>query len=53
MYENTYIQNAGGMIGQYGGNEISEPPIYYFDGNEEATVEQIFGDKNAKVYTII
>ena len=52
MYENTYIQNAGGMIGQYGGNELEEPPILYFDGNEETAIEQVFGDKNAKVYTV-
>ncbi len=52
MYENTYVQNAGGMIGQYGGNELEEPPIYYFDGNEEKTIEDIFKDKNAKVFNV-
>lgn len=52
MYENVYIQNEGGMIGQYGGNEVSEPSILYFDGGEEETVARVFGDKNAKVYTV-
>ena len=52
MYENVYVQNEGGMIGQYGGNEVSEPPILYFDGNEEKTVAEIFKDKNAKVFSV-
>lgn len=52
MYENTYIQNDGGMIGQYGGNETTEPLILYFDGNEEEYIEKVFKDKGAKVYTI-
>lgn len=52
MYENVYVQDNGGMIGQYGGNEMAEPPITYFDGDEEKTIERIFKDKNAKVFTV-
>ena len=52
MHDNTYIQHIGGMIGQYGANEISEPDIMYFDGNEDVTIREVFGDKNAEVYII-
>ena len=52
MYENTYIQYKGGMIGQYGGNEVSEPEIKLFDGDEEETIRDLFGDKDARVYAI-
>ncbi len=52
MYNNTYIQNIGGMLGQYGANEVKEPDILAFDENASKTVLEIFGDKNAKVYTI-
>ena len=50
--ENTYIQNIGGMIGQWGGNEDGEPPIEIFDELAEGKIAEIFGDKNAKVYLI-
>lgn len=52
MNENIYIQNKDGMIGQYGGNEVEEPPVLCFDGNEEKVIRDVFGDKNAKVYTV-
>ncbi len=52
MYENTYVQYDKGMIGQYGANHEKEPDILYFDDNIENTVETVFCDKNAKVYTI-
>ena len=52
MYENTYIQYKGGMLGQYGANEVLEPEVLLFDGNEEETIREIFGDRAARVYTI-
>ena len=52
MYNNTYIQNLGGMLGQYGANSVSEPPILPFDENVEETIKTVFGDENATVYTI-
>ncbi len=52
MYENTYIQNFGGMIGQWGGNENGEPDIEIFDDNAEEKLIKVFGEKNPKVYII-
>jgi len=52
MHDNTYIQHLGGMIGQYGANEVKEPEIEIFDENAEEKIFNIFGDKNAKVYYI-
>jgi hypothetical protein len=52
MHDNTYIQNAGGMIGQYGGNEKAEPQIEFFDEDIVSKITNIFKDKNAKIYEI-
>lgn len=52
MDGNTYIQHAGGMLGQYGGNEISEPEIIRFDENIESAITDVLGDRNAKLCVI-
>ena len=52
MYNNTYVQYAGNMIGQYGANEENEPPILIFDENTDKTIENVLCDKDAKVYVI-
>lgn len=52
MYNNTYIQHRGGMLGQYGENKKIEPEIFLMDDNADDTVNTIFGDKEAKVYVI-
>ena len=52
MKNNTYIQNIGGTLGQYGGNEVEEPRIIKFDQNAEDSIKNIFGDKTAKIYYI-
>ena len=52
MDGNVYIQHRGGMLGQYGGNEVSEPPVLLFDDDIENTVRNVFGDKNAEVHVI-
>ena len=52
MDGNTYIQYNGQMIGQWGGNEIKEPEIEIFDEKAEEKINNIFGDKTAKVYVI-
>jgi len=52
MSGNTYIQHAGGMLGQYGGNESAEPAIILFDDQIEASVQTIFGDAQAVVCRI-
>jgi len=52
LYDNTYIQHLGGMIGRIGANEIKEPDIEIFDENAEEKINNIFGDKTAKVFYI-
>ncbi len=52
MHDNVYVQYAGGMLGQYGGKEAGDPPILWFDESIEATVSEILGDRNAKVYVL-
>ena len=52
MYNNTYIQYDGGMLGQYGANNQIEPEILTFDDSAEEKIESIFGEKGAKVYII-
>ncbi len=49
---NTYIQNAGGMIGKLGGNETEEPSILIFDKDAESKINKTFKDQNAEVYII-
>jgi hypothetical protein len=51
-YDNIYIQNEGGMLGQYGGNEFKEPEIIYFDENTEENIKNVFKDQNSLVYTM-
>ncbi len=52
MDGNTFIQHEGGMIGQYGGNEVSEPEVLVFDNDAETKINLFFGDKNAKVFSL-
>ena len=52
MHGNTYVQYAGGALGQYGGKEAGEPPILLFDGAIDATVSEVLGDRTATVYTV-
>ena len=49
MRGNTYVQTLGGMLGQYGENKEKEPPILTFDENAEATIRDVFGEKDATV----
>lgn len=52
MEGNTFIQHLGGKIGQYGGNETEEPENLVFDEQAEEKINNVFGDKTAKVYYI-
>ena len=52
MDSNVYIQHKGGMLGQYGANETTEPPILIFDANAPAAIQDILGDKNAEIHII-
>ena len=49
MSKNTYAQTEGGMLGQYGANSVSEPPILPFD---ESYIKQILCDKDAHIYIV-
>jgi hypothetical protein len=53
LSDNTYIQNEGGMLGQWGGNEVKEPDTVMFSDKVDQVIENVFGDKNAKVYIVI
>ena len=52
MNHNVYIQNVGGMLGQYGENENGEPKIITFDENAKETIKYVFKDAKAKVVLI-
>ncbi len=49
---NTYIQHLGGPLGRYGGYYGDKLTRHIFDLNAEETINNVFGDKNAKVYYI-
>ena len=53
LYENTYIQNEGGMLGQWGGNEEKEPDVIMFSDKVDEVIKNELGDRNAKVYIVI
>ncbi|MBE6599821.1 MAG: hypothetical protein E7640_01260 [Ruminococcaceae bacterium] len=50
MHDNTYIQKYGMTLGQYGANNVEEPPIHAFFEKTDSIIENTFGDKNAKIY---
>lgn len=50
MYDNTYIQKLGGIMGQFGANEEKEPPLVMFDKNIQKNINEVFKDKIAKIY---
>lgn len=52
MRNNTYIQDLGQKIGQYGGKENGEPENYVFDENAEDILINEFKEENPKVYYI-
>lgn len=52
MRGNVYIQSAGGMLGQYGANEISEPEIIIFDENIENSIRAVLADKAAEIHVV-
>ena len=52
MENNTYVQQLGGMLGQWGGNEKGEPDVEMFDELAEEKIKNIFGDKGARVIVI-
>ena len=52
MWENTYVQHRGATLGQYGANEITEPPILSYDESAKEKIERILGEENPTVYVI-
>lgn len=50
---NTYIQNFGGMLGQYGANEEAGPDILLFEADAKEKITSVLGDASAKIYSII
>lgn len=52
MYQNTYIQNLGATLGQYGANQIAEPENLVFDEQAEEKIKKIFAEENPTVYYI-
>lgn len=52
MDQNVYIQNVGGMLGQYGENEKREPKIITFDENADETIKCVFKDEKAQVVLV-
>ncbi len=52
MQSNTYIQDQGGMIGQYGGKEQGEPPILPFDEAADTTIKNVLGEEDSLVLAL-
>ena len=52
MRGNTYVQNIGGMLGQYGANCDVEPEILIYGENTEKDISEILGEKDAKIYFV-
>lgn len=52
MAHNVYVQTTGGLLGQYGANDVTEPPILPFDSHAEETVTGIWGDTDARVIEV-
>jgi len=52
MRGNTYIQDVGATLGQYGSNEVREPENLPFDEHAKENIINIFGEKDPAVYYI-
>jgi hypothetical protein len=52
LYGNTYVQTLGGMLGQYGGNRETEPPVIPFDGDAERVLTEEWGEREPTVYGV-
>ncbi len=49
MQGNTYVQSLGGKLGFFG---VGKGDLYDYDMTAKATIENIFGDKDATVYYV-
>jgi len=52
MWNNTYIQDLGMTLGQYGYNREEEPENMVFDEQAEEKIRTVFGEENPTVYYI-
>lgn len=52
MYHNTYLQDLGMTLGQYGYNREKEPENMAFDEMAEEKIKTVFGEKDPTVYYI-
>lgn len=53
LYNNTYIQNSGGLIGQYGQFNGKAPEMLVFDEKAREHVVKQLGDSEAIVHTVL
>ena len=52
MRKNIYVQDNGGMLGQYGANEAKEPDIILFNDNVGEIIRNVLGDSEAQIFCI-
>lgn len=52
LWENTYVQHQGGLLGQYGANQQAEPPVLPFDERAKETLQTVYGEQNPTVHLI-
>ena len=52
MYNNTYVQDLGATLGQYGSREVSIPEDIVFDEFVEDKIKNILGEESPKVYCL-
>ena len=46
---NTYAQDRGATLGQYGANREAEPPVLPFDEAAEGAIRTVWGDREANI----
>ena len=49
MVGNTYVQNEGGMLGQFGANHTAEPPVLIYGEDSERDITELMGDRDAEI----
>ena len=52
LHDNVYVQHRGGLLGQYGENCVSEPPVLPFDEGAEDIIRRLWGDSAARVHLL-
>ena len=52
MTNNVYVQTVKGLLGQFGANDVIEPPLLPFDDDAERTITEIFEETKPQVFGI-